>query len=278
MTIAAGFVHKDGVLLCSDTQQEGGATKFHGPKVGVTDIPYGKIAFAFAGHCDFATTAIQSCVSRLRKVSAADTINALTVVVEAEYRRLVFNHPCFLTDPGIPYWLLISLWQRSTKSTSLWVTQEHSLHSCFEFFRPVGIGTDLANVIVRPFIGDDLTEEGVMALAAYMMARVKDTVSGCGGVSQYIAIRNDGIASSLISIPLEEIEKVAAAYDKAAHSLLLSMNGDDGVRFEAELEQFSNNARNVRELWSKIRKTNPEVRQYLGSTRPDQSSQQPSQE
>ena len=58
MTIAARFLHANGVLLCSDTQQESGAAKFHDPKVGVTDIPYGRIAFAFAGHCDFATTAM----------------------------------------------------------------------------------------------------------------------------------------------------------------------------------------------------------------------------
>ena len=278
MTIAAGFLHKNGVLLCSDTQQETGTAKFHGPKVGIADIPYGKIVFAFAGHSDFATAAIQSCVSRLRAVSPADTVTELSNAVESEYRRLVFSHPCFQTDPNLPYWLLIGLWQKSTKSTSLWMTQEHSLHCCFEFFRPVGIGTDLANVIVRPFLGDDLTEEDVMTLGAYMMARVKDAVPGCGGVSQYVAIRNDGTASTVISMPLEEIEKVAAAYDKAAHSLLLSMNGDDDARFEAELGRFSDNARSVRAFWGNIRRTNPEVRQYLGLTTADPSPQQPLQE
>jgi hypothetical protein len=35
MTIAAGFIHADGVLLCSDTQMEGGATKFQAPKIGM---------------------------------------------------------------------------------------------------------------------------------------------------------------------------------------------------------------------------------------------------
>lgn len=46
MTIAAGFPHRDGVLLCSDSQQVASIAKFYGPKLGFTEIPYGKIAKA----------------------------------------------------------------------------------------------------------------------------------------------------------------------------------------------------------------------------------------
>lgn len=275
MTIAAGFLHRNGVVLCSDTQQEAGTTKFHGPKVGVANIPYGKIGFAFAGHSDFATTAIQTCVARLREVTPAETIETLAEVLETEYRRLVFNHPCFSTDENLPYWLLISLWQQSTRSTSLWVTQEHSMHSCFEFFRPVGIGTDLANVIVRPFYDEDLSEESILALAAYMLARVKDTVPGCGGMSQYVVIRNDGSAHSVFGISLEVIEKMASGYDHDAHSLLLAMNSDDEARFVAALDRFSKKARDLRGWWAHFRRTNPEVQLDLESTTGDQSRQQP---
>ena len=188
MTIAAGFFHRDGIVLCSDTQQETGMAKFHGPKVAVTDIPFGKIAFAFAGHSDFATTAIQSCSTRLADVSPEDTVHVLADVVESEYRRLVFSHPCFDTDPSLWYGLIVALWEESKKSCSLWVTQEHSLHSCFEPFRAIGTGTDLANLIIMPFIDDQLSESKALTLMAYMMARAKDTVAGCGGISQYMAI------------------------------------------------------------------------------------------
>jgi hypothetical protein len=158
MTIAAGFMHQSGIILCSDTQQEGGSTKYHGPKTGIIDIPYGKIAFAFAGHADFAITAIQTCAARLKSVPPGDTIQTLSEVIESEYRRLVFNHPDYSTDRSLSYWLLIALWQKATCSCSLWVTQEHSLHSSFEPFRAVGIGMDLANVLVRPFETDRLSE------------------------------------------------------------------------------------------------------------------------
>lgn len=268
MTIAAGFVYRDGIVLCSDTQQEAGTSKYHGPKVGIADIPYGKIAFAIAGHADFATNALQSCSAKLASVDPKDTVTVLSEVLDSEYRRLVLTHPLVKDDPNLPYWLLIALWQEKTKSCSLWVTQEHSLHSCFEPFRAVGIGTDMANVIVRPFEDDAMqfSEAQALTLLAYMMARVKDTVPGCGGISQYISIRNDGNTSSLINISLEEVEKVSALYDKAAHGLLLSMNDDDDAGFNRQVGSFISQAAIVRGNWKRIRQTNPQLREVIGMT------------
>jgi len=271
MTIAAGFMHKDGIVLCSDTQQEEGTTKYNGPKAGAIDIPFGKIAFAFAGHADFATTAIQACGRALKEVPPDRTISVLAESVESEYRRLVFDHPDYGNDENIRYWLLISLWQQSTKSCSLWVTQEHSLHSCFESFRAVGIGTDLANVLIRPFINDKLSELETLTLMAFTMARVKENVPGCGGVSQYIAMDNDGSTSSVMNISLDEVERVSSLYDKAAHDLLLSMNMEDDATYNRAAMGFISQALVVRENWRRIRRTNPEVRRYLGRTKGEMS-------
>jgi hypothetical protein len=278
VTIAAGFVHQNGIVLCSDTQQEAGASKYHGPKVGIVDIPYGKIAFAMAGHSDFATAAIQACSARLASVPPSDTIRVLAEVIESEYRRLVFTHPLFETDHNLPYWLLLAIWQESSNTCSMWVTQEHSLHSCFQGFRAVGIGTDMANVIMRPVENDPLSESDALTLMAYMMARVKDTVPSCGGISQYISIDNDGHVSALVNIALEEVEKVSALYDKEAHRLLLSMNDEDEETFNQRAASFLLQANSVRENWKRIRRSNPEVRRYLGLTTTERSRQQPSQE
>jgi len=119
------------------------------------------------------------------------------------------------------------------------------------------------------------SEPQALTLMAYMMARVKDTVPGCGGVSQYISIRNDGNASSLINLSLEEIEKVSALYDKAAHSLLLSMNDDDDAVYNRAAMGFISQALAVRENWKRIRRTNPEVRRFLGMTNEERLRQQP---
>ena len=277
MTIAAGFLHRDGIILCSDTQQEGGTTKYHGPKIGVVDIPFGKIGFAFAGNVDFAIAAIQSCGQRLKDTAPEDTVRVLTETVESEYRRLVFTHPDYHSG-HLWYSLVLSLWDESRGECSLWATQDHSIISCFENFRPVGIGTDLANVIVRPFMNDMLSEEKALILMTFMMARVKETVPGCGGISQYVAMGHNGSASAVMNISLEEVEKVSGPYDKAAHELLCSMNIEDDQIYNNAAMAFIRQAVNDREMWKRIRRTNPEVRQRLGLTRDDPSHQPPSPE
>jgi hypothetical protein len=134
----------------------------------------------------------------------------------------------------------------------------------------------MANVIVRPFAEDVLSEAQALTLMAYMMARVKDTVPGCGGISQYMSINNDGHASSLINISLDEVEKVSAMYDKAAHGLLLAMNDDSDEAFNRRVGGFVTQSSMVRENWKRIRRANPEVRSFLGLTKDERSRQQPS--
>jgi 20S proteasome alpha/beta subunit len=190
MTIAAGFVHKDGVLLCSDTQQEGGAIKIHSPKIGVFNCPGGKLGFALAGNVRFAISTIQTCAQQLRQTEASNTISVLEAVLDREYRRLVYQHPDYGKDESIPYWLLISFWSSQSNTTSLFMTEGHALVSSFESFQAIGSGFELATVLARPFIYDEMKEEESLILAAYVLARVKDNVPGCGGDSQFVSMKN----------------------------------------------------------------------------------------
>ena len=95
MTIAAGFVCKDGVILCADTEHTGWPSKFHESKLDHFEIPAGKIAFALAGNRSFAWCAIQKCRERLRSVAPQSVANELEQILETEYRRNVFGHPSY---------------------------------------------------------------------------------------------------------------------------------------------------------------------------------------
>lgn len=50
MTIALGFVHRGGVVLCADTELTAGERKLHGSKIFHFDCAVGRFAFVFAGH------------------------------------------------------------------------------------------------------------------------------------------------------------------------------------------------------------------------------------
>lgn len=131
VTIALGLPHTDGILLCSDSQMEGGAVKFQAPKIGMFEFPGGKIGFGVAGHVDFAISAIQKCADRLREVTKSETAPAiLDETLTREYRRAVFEHPDYAADPNLAYSLLIAYWSKSRSQVSLFLTHEHIMHAC----------------------------------------------------------------------------------------------------------------------------------------------------
>jgi hypothetical protein len=91
MTIVAGFLHRDGVLICADTQQESWVMKMHAPKVGHFDCYGGKVAYAFSGHSAFAESAIQKCERKLKSTNSGDLQVILERLLDREYRRVVFG-------------------------------------------------------------------------------------------------------------------------------------------------------------------------------------------
>jgi hypothetical protein len=185
-----------------------------------------------------------------------------------------FNAPkigMFECSGGKPFW------SRSRNMVSLFVTHEHIVDACYgsEF---IGIGFELANVLTRPFFGDILSEHDTLILAAYTLAQVKNNVPGCGGDSMYISMRHDGTASPVLHLVMDQIEAVAARYEKAAHSLLFAMGVDDGDRLNRELEEFSDRARGLSSAWRSIRDSNPAVSRYRRLTTVGQSPEPPSPE
>lgn len=277
MTIAAGYVYGGGVLLCSDTQQEGGVIKVHGSKMGHFECPGGRVAIAFAGNARYAISAIQKCSNALGSTPAEDTVSVLEHVLDKEYRRTVYEHPEYTTNEELGYSLLISFWQRSTGTTSLFVTQEHVLMSSFESFQAIGSGFELATILSRPFMSDAIGEEEALILAAYVLARVKENVPHCGGDSMFISMRNDGSVEFAQNVSLDQIANIASTYDKAAHELLFSMVRNDETSFPTALGKFIATADTLKTFWRRARATQA-ARSALQSTTRDPQSPQPSQE
>jgi len=74
MTIAAGLLCQDGVLLCTDTEHTAWAAKSHHSKVDHFEVPNGKIAFALAGASALAWSAMQKCRKELPQSTSDDLI------------------------------------------------------------------------------------------------------------------------------------------------------------------------------------------------------------
>jgi hypothetical protein len=213
MTIAAGFVHSEGVMLCSDTQFEAGASKTYGTKLGFFNCPGGNIAYAFAGNASFAMSAIQKCEEKLKSTPAGDTICQIEKTLDREYRRVVYGHPDHTSDWTLPYVFLIAL-QRPGRRCSLFAIEQTAMRSVPDS-ECIGVGKDFATYLVKPDWSSALasmTEYEALLLAASTLARVKAHVSGCGGTSQFIMMRNDGGLGSM-SHSFSGIEERINSYD-----------------------------------------------------------------
>jgi hypothetical protein len=89
MTIAAGFLCRQGVLLCADTEQTAWAMKLHQAKVGFFDFPGGKMGHVYAGNTQFALSAIEKLQKRLNRRAIKDPLGEVEKLLDSEYRRNV---------------------------------------------------------------------------------------------------------------------------------------------------------------------------------------------
>lgn len=185
MTIGLGFLHRGGVLLCADMQMENYATKYNEPKIGYieSDCP-AKIGFVIAGNVAYANSAIQEltkAVSRVTEIQELwDTIDA---VHEERYTRLVLGHP----DRGsVDYSLLLGVWLMGR--CWLLATHQASVRSV-PIYASIGIGEIIAEYVLRPHLPDRrLNESGAKIIASHTIARVKESSTSCGGVTQMLGI------------------------------------------------------------------------------------------
>jgi hypothetical protein len=260
MTIAAALAYDGGVLLCAETQMEAGALKIHAPKVGSFECPGGRLGFAMAGNANFAISAIQKCSNKLKNGPPNEIIQKLESALESEYRRVVFGHPNYKTDWTLAYWFLIAFWSSSDNKVWLFATEENTLRSANAVYECIGIGKDLAHyLLATPSTTPKMNEQRAVLLAAYMLARVKDHVPGCGGASHILLLRNDGSFDLIDPFAFDLIARQSGIYEWGARELLFAAidNNVTDEQFEQHISIFSANARHIRRSWQQNQAKDP---------------------
>ena len=246
MTIAAGFTCRSGVLLCTDSEMGGGTLKVNKPKVGwFSDERGGKVTYAVAGHSAFALGAKNKCRAALKADPAADFFKVMEGALAAEYEKKVFPHP---DRYAANYNLLFGHWPAGSNKVELWGTFETALLPIADF-ECFGVGLDLADYLMRPVFNTLYLESQVAVIAAYMLTRVKQCVSGCGGPSQFIMLRNDG-THEFIKPPQEVLLENDAENFHARSLRLFSLAVNTEIAdpiFEDQLLKFNHYVRNARD-------------------------------
>lgn len=256
MTIAAGFLYSDGVMLCADTELTQWAATLHASKITLFSCPGGNVAMAYAGNANLATTAIQKCARRLQEVSAKEALPEIERLLDKQYRKAVLSHPNHASDSNLAYSMLISLCSPDGE-LSLYATDQTTVR-LIETYECIGIGESLAHYLVRASFRSDMGERQALNLAAFMLACVKDSVPNCGGLSQFVVLRKDRTVQNIfagsnvsLNANTEWIDRHSKGFDEFARRVLLSIANPEitEIQFEAKLDAFKAEILRLRKDW-----------------------------
>jgi hypothetical protein len=194
-------------------------------------------------------------------VEPSQVLGEVEFILGDEYDKVVFHHPSYSTAAHtISYFFLLAIYSQTGKSR-LFSTYENTMHEVTGHVC-IGVEQELAQYILGPAVSQGRTEREATLTAAYMLNKVKEHVPGCGGMSQFVAMRPDGAVEILDPFPYSEFARYASMiHDGAARRLLLSCADDGDAQFQEQLDVFSGVSRSIRDYWKQINREDPLVRQ-----------------
>ena len=181
MTIAAGIICADGIILCADTEHTGDVSKFQASKI----IPIDENTFLTgAGSTDYILMTADKLRDELKETRPANSSDARRIVekvVRDVYAEHIFSF-YDASDPYRPQMFLITAIRCSGGDLALIKTTDSAtrLGKDFEF---TGTGQPIFEYWCRYFYRDRLTMEGMAMLALFMLKEVKKVHPSCGGAS-----------------------------------------------------------------------------------------------
>lgn len=258
MTIAAGFVHKDGVILCADTELTAGDKKLQGSKLFHFDCPSGRFAFVFAGHLYNAVSTLQKIRTRLSTVKR-NGLEEVEAVLDREYRRLVISQPDYLHH-SLDF-AFIFAFQPLRSHVLMYVTDRVSIRE-EKWTAAIGIGGVFAEQLIDAARVGIVARGDFLTLGAYVLGSVKKRITNCGGASLFIDLSHDGSHINFYGDDyLKAIEEWFGVYQMLALGLFAAlgnarMSEEDFIR---NLEKFGGDMVEQRRKWKDLKARHIEV-------------------
>jgi 20S proteasome alpha/beta subunit len=252
MTIAAGFVAADGMLLCADRLLTDGYTKQYSDKI-LTWSGYGITAcFAAAGCATVAKMAIEDCASSLNKLASdepfSDVYSCIRDSVKFIQREYVDAVPIEERQQSRFYLLIVV----HTKQAGLrmYSTNDAAI-SAVQTFECIGAGRGIGLHIMEPLYDRKMTIESLSSLALLAFAAAKDRVDGVGGKSQFISIGRDGLISPIVPHDGSDADEHVLEFSENCNRLLLDIANKSlaDSEFSTKLDKFIDEVRFMRALW-----------------------------
>jgi hypothetical protein len=240
MTIVAGFVATDGVLLCADSQYTGW-DKQYSDKIITRHAEGARLTFALAGDEDYGKSAIEDCYQALLRMPQEQ--RSITKIRE-KIRPIIAasTKPC--SPESRPEFLAAI--STDAEGVSLFAVREDSMPP-IERYDTRGSGKYIANYIMSSFIPVSFrfTIEGVLPIAVYAISAAKRHDASCGGGSQFFAIR-DMFVSGVYGGGTDDSDKLIEDYARSCGELLRGLACNTSEEFESTLSRTTKDMRAMR--------------------------------
>lgn len=252
MTIAAGFVHREGVLLCADTELTAAIHKLHASKIFHFDSALGRFAFVFAGNVHNAIATLQKIEAKVKR-SKQNAISVVEHVLDTEYKRLVLCQPVqFHDDHDFAFIIAFKppkgpVEMYVTDATAVWREKVHAT---------IGIGSSFADQLIDAARIGLVTQGDYLTLGAYVLGSVKKRIAQCGGASLFIDVGHSGSLIELYGDDyLKAIEKWFGVYQMITWGLFahLADTKMSDENFSLNLAKFNQDLLEQRVKWKDLK-------------------------
>jgi 20S proteasome alpha/beta subunit len=245
MTIVAGFVVRNGILLCSDSQYSG-YEKVYNDKLFSRHLDHATVAFALAGDGDYARSAIEDCWESIDVIPP----NQQTIPnLRRSIRRTLTNSlkNCPGPEEAKPVFLIAIA--HDTEGSGLFRSKGSAM-APVERFDALGSGAGVAEFIMKSFARmqlDFMTLEGATLMGLRLVAAAKRNDPNVGGGTQFLSLRGTG-TFQFTATESEGCDRHINHYDYLAENLL-TIIGNANIseeEFDSHLAFFMEQAKSVR--------------------------------
>jgi len=226
MTIALGFQCTDGMVLAADSEISNAFVKMPGTKAWVYKYagqadgsPYalqlGIVGAGNAAFIQYASERIHDAFEEFFDKRATITRPEAKSLLQGVINEIHSTHlyPAAQTAEPPSVEMVIGMWfgDRSLRLCRTYLTSVTKVWN----YEAVGIGSALANFIIKRFYAGRVTIAQAVFIATEVLLHVKGNVPGCGGETQIIAMYKKGTVGFAQRKTISEHEQYVREFDDA---------------------------------------------------------------
>jgi hypothetical protein len=255
MTIAAGFVNDNGVLLAADTMtSDGGANTIFRSKIFPIHCEDSRVYLAFSGTATFADSFFHRCRDVLNRYSGAP--RTMAEIAETIRKRWIQDFRDTHDTKGTysADQVVCAIFSSDEQKTGLFYSSNQWFSESPTGVECIGAGDSLARYLTSWMPVSSLSRVDpahVMEIAVNAMGRVKAFMpASVGGNLTAVQLNHDGSCDIYSETHIKRIEKYTAKFDAAVRLALIQfMDLKSDHPFSIAADRLANSLKKLHNEW-----------------------------